>query len=89
PEMRQRPQYKNLGRADNLPSRTYSNTSSKPSGCPKYYERQRKAKSLTAGAMVFLCRHRFYIGFHMFPSAEGINDVFSTILTRYYLVYIC
>ncbi|KAI8828766.1 hypothetical protein BC829DRAFT_363909, partial [Chytridium lagenaria] len=83
PEIRQRPQYKNLGRADNLPSRTYSNTSSEPSVCPKYYERQRKAKSLTAGAMVFLCRHRFYIGFHMFPSAESINDVFSTILTRF------
>ncbi|KAI8828384.1 hypothetical protein BC829DRAFT_361588, partial [Chytridium lagenaria] len=51
--------------------------------CPKYYNRSRKAKTLTAGAMVFLCRHRFYIGFHMFPTFESVNDVFSTMFTRF------
>ncbi|KAI8852558.1 hypothetical protein BC829DRAFT_360524, partial [Chytridium lagenaria] len=52
-------------------------------GCAKYYERQKEAKSLTAGAMVFLCRHRFYIGFHMLSSMESVNDVFSTLFTRF------
>ncbi|KAI8849662.1 hypothetical protein BC829DRAFT_361849, partial [Chytridium lagenaria] len=29
------------------------------------------------------CRHRFYIGYHLFPSNESVNDVFSTLFTRF------
>ncbi|KAI8827766.1 hypothetical protein BC829DRAFT_362012, partial [Chytridium lagenaria] len=82
PEIRQRPRYLNLGPADNLPTAAKKGTT-EADVCPKYYDRQRKAKSMTAGAMVFLCRHRFYIGFHLFPKAESINDVFATLYTRF------
>ena len=48
--------------------------------CNKYYETYKKQK-LTGGLMAFWCPHLVCLGFHMMPTAEGRDDVFSAILT--------
>ena len=48
------------------------------SQCGKYYNQYTKAK-LTGGLMILWCRHSIGIGFHIMPTAEGRNDVFSAL----------
>lgn len=48
--------------------------------CNKYYESYKKQK-LTGGIMALWCPHVVCLGYHMMPSAEGRDDVFSAILT--------
>lgn len=48
--------------------------------CNKYYDTYKKQK-LTRGLMAFWCPHLIWLGFHMMPSTEGRDNVFSAILT--------
>lgn len=50
--------------------------------CKKHYDSYMEP-TLTPGAMMFMCPHMFYIGFHILASHEGQNDPFSTLYTRY------
>lgn len=51
-------------------------------GCRKYYEEYSK-KRLTGGIMACWCTHSICYGFHCIPVAEGRNDVFSALFTRW------
>ncbi|KDR72093.1 hypothetical protein GALMADRAFT_74422 [Galerina marginata CBS 339.88] len=51
-------------------------------GCRKYYSRY-SPKKLTGGIMVAWCTHSISYGFHCIPLAEGRNDVFSALYTRW------
>ena len=51
-------------------------------GCQKYYS-QYGENRLTGGIMAVWCTHSICYGFHCIPQAEGRNDVFSAIYTRW------
>ncbi|KAJ7595956.1 hypothetical protein C8J56DRAFT_1043056 [Mycena floridula] len=51
-------------------------------GCSKFYGRYGEA-TLTGGLMVFWCTHSICYGFHCIPEAEGRDDVFSALITRW------
>jgi len=48
--------------------------------CNKYFADIRKK---SGGVSVAWCQHGICVGFHMIPKAEGRNDVFSAIYTRW------
>ncbi|KAF9463495.1 hypothetical protein BDZ94DRAFT_1163969, partial [Collybia nuda] len=50
--------------------------------CNKFYKTYSK-NSLTGGILVLWCTHAICLGFHSIPVAEGRNDVFSAIYTRF------
>ena len=50
--------------------------------CGKYYETYRKP-GLVGGLMVLWCRHSICVGFHIIPTCEGRNDVFSGLYTHW------
>ncbi|KAK4698358.1 hypothetical protein P7C70_g7922, partial [Phenoliferia sp. Uapishka_3] len=50
--------------------------------CQKFYSRYSEARQ-TGGIMGGWCSHGFSLGFHNIPRAEGRNDVFSAIFTRW------
>ncbi|KAJ8596806.1 hypothetical protein M405DRAFT_725472 [Rhizopogon salebrosus TDB-379] len=50
--------------------------------CNKFYKTYAKNK-LTGGILVLWCTHSICLGFHSIPVAEGRNDVFSAIYTRF------
>ncbi|ESK96333.1 hypothetical protein Moror_7119 [Moniliophthora roreri MCA 2997] len=50
--------------------------------CNKFYKTYSK-NNLTGGIMVLWCRHSICLGFHSIPRAEGHNNVFSAIYTRF------
>ena len=50
--------------------------------CGKFYSKYVK-KNLTGGVMVEWCEHMVATGFHCIPKAEGRNDVFSALFTRW------
>jgi hypothetical protein len=50
--------------------------------CGKYYETYKKP-SLVGGLMVLWCRHSICVGFHVIPTFEGRNDVFSALYTHW------
>lgn len=50
--------------------------------CNKFYDQYGKRK-LTGGIMVCWCRHSIAYGYHCIPNAEGRNDVFSAMYTRW------
>lgn len=52
------------------------------SECGKYYNTYKKAH-LTGGIMVLWCPHSVCLGFHVIPTAEGRNDVFSALYTHW------
>lgn len=52
------------------------------SECGKYYNTYSKAR-LTGGIMVLWCQHSVCVGFHVIPTAEGRNDVFSALFTHW------
>ncbi|KIK50159.1 hypothetical protein GYMLUDRAFT_183146, partial [Collybiopsis luxurians FD-317 M1] len=77
PQIRARPQYPKLphdGKADV--------TKEQSGNCRKYYETYSQ-KCLTGGIMACWCTHSICYGFHCIPVAEGRNDVFSAMITRW------
>ena len=50
--------------------------------CGKYYDTYRK-QGLVGGLMVLWCRHSICVGFHVIPTSEGRNDVFSAIYAHW------
>ncbi|BGP35738.1 hypothetical protein JCM10296v2_007590 [Rhodotorula toruloides] len=83
PTLRQRPLYPRFkeagpaldaadGAAEHADERT----------CRKYYSTYSERRQ-TGGLMVLWCRHSVCLGFHVLPRAEGRNDVFSVLLTRF------
>ncbi|KAK7685317.1 hypothetical protein QCA50_011680 [Cerrena zonata] len=50
--------------------------------CNKFYKTYSK-HNLTGGIFVVWCTHSICLGFHSIPHAEGRNDVFSAIYTRF------
>ncbi|KDQ56826.1 hypothetical protein JAAARDRAFT_59063 [Jaapia argillacea MUCL 33604] len=50
--------------------------------CNKFYKTYSK-NNLTGGILVLWCTHAICLGFHCIPVAEGRNDVFSAIYTRF------
>ncbi|KAG6909020.1 hypothetical protein DXG01_002293, partial [Tephrocybe rancida] len=50
--------------------------------CNKFYKTYSKNR-LTGGILVLWCTHSICLGFHTIPIAEGRNDVFSAIYTRF------
>jgi len=51
-------------------------------GCQKFYATYGERR-LTGGLMCVWCPHSICLGFHCIPSAEGRNDVFSALYTRW------
>jgi len=51
-------------------------------GCPKHYSLYGQ-KGLTGGLMALWCTHCICIGWHCIPEAEGRDDVFSALFTRW------
>ncbi|KAI8830975.1 hypothetical protein BC829DRAFT_358073, partial [Chytridium lagenaria] len=81
PRLRRRPKYPNLN--EHVTEKLKRDGSSYDgAACAKYYSTYSEP-SLSPGAMVFLCEHSYYIGFHLFVASEGRNDPFSTIITRF------
>ncbi len=79
PVLRRRPIYD----VDSQRSRAHRddpNVVNKQSRCSKLVVRHRAA---TNGIMIFWCRHRVALGFHILPDSEGRNDIFSAIITRW------
>jgi len=85
PPIRIRPQYKNLP-DDGLSEdrlRSVGRARGTPDDeCGKYYETYRKA-GLVGGLMVLWCQHSMCVGFHIIPTCEGRNDVFSALYTHW------
>ena len=50
--------------------------------CNKFYKTYSK-NNLAGGILVLWCTHSICLGFHSIPIAEGRNDVFSAIYTRF------
>ncbi|KIL00896.1 hypothetical protein PAXRUDRAFT_128842 [Paxillus rubicundulus Ve08.2h10] len=50
--------------------------------CNKFYKTYSK-NNLTGRILVLWCTHSICLGFHSIPVAEGRNDVFSAIYTRF------
>ena len=51
--------------------------------CNKYYSLANLNKKKSGGILALWCPHGIAVGFHMVPKAEGRNDVFSAIYTRW------
>ncbi|KAL0062720.1 hypothetical protein AAF712_010415 [Marasmius tenuissimus] len=79
PKIRDRPLYPRL-RGDGNPEESMKDA--KKSGCCKLYNKYGQ-KRLTGGIMCAWCTHTICYGFHCIPKAEGRNDVFATLLTRW------
>lgn len=54
----------------------------KEGGCQKFYTSYTEKKQ-TGGVMALWCRHSVCLSFHCIPRADGRNDVFSAIFTRW------
>lgn len=78
PQIRHRPQYPLL-QEDKA---TRDTGAEYDGGCKKYYSKY-SPKKLTGGIMVAWCPHSVSYGFHCIPVAEGRNDVFSALYTRW------
>ncbi|KAL0058334.1 hypothetical protein AAF712_015002 [Marasmius tenuissimus] len=79
PQIRPRPKYPKLkgdGGTDN------STTAERGGKCAKYYSTYSKQR-LTGGIMAVWCTHSVCYGFHCIAKAEGRNDVFSAMYTRW------
>jgi hypothetical protein len=72
PKVRRRPFYSDLEKQDN--EEAFDRNADRL--CQKFYDTfQRK----TGGICVFWCPHGVAVGFHLIPTGEGRNDVFSAI----------
>lgn len=79
PQIRNRPQY------PNMPHDQVKDSAGKErrgDGCNKFYSKYGESR-LTGGIMCVWCTHSVCYGFHCIPSAEGRNNVFSAIYTRW------
>ncbi|KAL0068071.1 hypothetical protein AAF712_004975 [Marasmius tenuissimus] len=79
PKVHERPLYPKL-RGDGDPEKAIKEA--KLSGCCKLYHKYGQ-KQLTGGIMCAWCTHSICYGFHCIPKAEGRNDVFATLVTRW------
>ena len=84
PAVRVRPKYTHLpddsaleDKLQNLAERATGDTV-----CGKYYEKYKKP-GLVGGLMVLWCCHSVCVGFHIIPTYEGRNDVFSALYTQW------
>lgn len=77
PQRRHRPSYPKLPH-DQKAEKVNKNKEK----CSKYYDSY-GAKHLTGGIMVAWCPDSIAYGFHLIPNAEGRNDVFSAMYTRW------
>ncbi|TCD69372.1 hypothetical protein EIP91_007928 [Steccherinum ochraceum] len=83
PEIRQRRVYAKLRNDGQSADRGVEDKSDYGiGGCKKYYSTYSKS-NLAGGIMVLWCTHSVCLGFHTMPIAEGRNDVFSAIYTRF------
>ncbi|KAF8954935.1 hypothetical protein BDZ97DRAFT_1675518 [Flammula alnicola] len=79
PQIRNRPAY------PSFPNDSGSDKAGKEKrgeGCNKFYAKYGESR-LTGGIMAVWCTHSVCYGFHCIPSAEGRNDVFSALFTRW------
>ncbi|KAH9478296.1 hypothetical protein JR316_0008749 [Psilocybe cubensis] len=79
PAIRDRPQYPNLPYESGY---DLGSAEIDEDICRKYYSTYSK-KRLTGGIMCVWCTHSICYGFHCIRAAEGRNDVFSAIFTRW------
>lgn len=92
-QVRQRPKYPRMEKDDGEMREEGNDNGEQPPGdininvegkviekCQKYYVQFRKR---TGGMCVLWCPHGIAVGFHIIPKAEGRNDVFSAIFTRW------
>ncbi|TFK60813.1 hypothetical protein BDN72DRAFT_778936 [Pluteus cervinus] len=77
PQIRSRPKYPSLAH-DTQQDRN----GKRGAKCSKFFAQYGK-KRLMGGLMCVWCTHSICYGFHFIPSAEGRNDVFSAIYTRW------
>ncbi|KAJ3521134.1 hypothetical protein NMY22_g12435 [Coprinellus aureogranulatus] len=78
PQIRYRPVYPKL----KTDKKQESQAAKRGDLCGKFYA-QYGERRLTGGIMVAWCRHSVCYGFHCIPEAEGRNDVFSAMFTRW------
>lgn len=78
PPIRHRPKYPKL-RTD---QQAVKEGEARGDGCGKHYATYGE-RQLTGGLMVCWCTHSICYGFHCIPSAEGRDDVFSAMVTRW------
>lgn len=79
PQIRSRPRY------PNLPLDNGADTGGidlRGEACQKFYATYGERR-LTGGLMCVWCPHSICYGFHCIPNAEGHNDIFSVIYTRW------
>ncbi|TFK79209.1 hypothetical protein K466DRAFT_505942 [Polyporus arcularius HHB13444] len=82
PQVRRRRVYTKLP-SDNKPTDSSTGDSVDVVGdCNKFYKTYSRNK-LAGGILVLWCTHAVCLGFHTIPIAEGRNDVFSAIYTRF------
>ncbi|KAI0685749.1 hypothetical protein C8T65DRAFT_591917 [Cerioporus squamosus] len=82
PQVRRRRVYAKLP-TDNKPTDSAaSDPVSDVGDCNKFYKTYSRNK-LAGGILVLWCTHAICLGFHTIPIAEGRNDVFSAIYTRF------
>jgi len=79
PQIRVRPVYPNLP-LDN--GNDTGGTDLRGEACQKFYSTY-SVRRLTGGLMCIWCPHSICYGFYCIPYAEGRNDVFSAIYTRW------
>jgi hypothetical protein len=77
-QVRHRPKYPQIEKDDDKSTDGRGDTDVQK--CKKFYAQFRK---LTGGMCVIWCPHGIAVGFHIIPKAEGRNDVFSAIFTRW------
>lgn len=84
PAVRVRPKYAHIPDDDALEDKLQNLSERKPGDvvCGKYYDTYRKP-GLVGGLMVLWCRHSVCVGFHIIPTCEGRNDVFSALYTHW------
>lgn len=84
PAIRARPKYVHISDDSALEDklRDLAERTTDDSVCGKYYDTYKKP-GLVGGIMVLWCRHSICVGFHIIPTCEGRNDVFSALYTQW------
>jgi len=84
PAVRVRPKYAHIPDDSALEDklRDLAERTTDDSVCGKYYNTY-KQSGLVGGLMVLWCRHSICVGFHVIPTCEGRNDVFSALYTQW------
>jgi hypothetical protein len=82
PQIRLRPRYPLLRHDQVADGAKAKSKAKKRAGCGKYFSQYSESR-LTGGIMCAWCPHSICYGYHCIPSAEGRNDVFSAMYTRW------